>query len=112
MFLYIYNARFYIRMSEDTLLGLSGIAILFTIVILLTPGFISQFALALSQNTTATAPTNNFQTYSNPTFGIKMQYPLNWLKQDLSSNSSSARLIVVFRSPGAQVGLLNILLRM
>lgn len=46
----------------------------------------------------------NFLTYSNPAFGIKMQYPSNWQKQDLSrmlvfpSNISSV-VFVVFKIP-------------
>jgi PsbP-like protein len=101
-------------MSKDILPDLPGMAVLFIVGTLLTTGFISQFSLALQQqNTTSTstttAPISNFQTYSNSAFGIKMQYPSDWLKLNLSANTSSA-LIVVFKSPpGTLLGSLNII---
>lgn len=101
-------------MSKDILSDLLRIAILFTIVSLLTSGFISQFSLALQQQNatitaTTTAPTNNFQTYSNPPFGIRMQYPSDWLKLDLSGNISSTLLVVFKSPPGSLLGSLNII---
>jgi len=60
-------------------------------------------------NTTASeTPHTNIQTYSNSAFGIRMQYPSNWLKQDLLSNSTSV-FYVVFKIPADKpLGLLSI----
>lgn len=74
----------------------------------------SQYSLAQVQakviNTTLSKTTSdNFQIYSNSAFGIKIQYPSNWLKLDLSRNSSSV-LIVAFKTPaGSPLGSLNLL---
>lgn len=49
------------------------------------------------------------RNYSNPHFGIEMQYPSDWVKLDLSGNRSSY-LLVTFGSPiGGPVGSLNII---
>jgi hypothetical protein len=48
-------------------------------------------------------------TYSNPTFKIRMQYPSDWNRLDLSGNGSSP-LLVTFGSPiGGPVGSLNLI---
>ncbi|MGC1929369.1 MAG: PsbP-related protein [Candidatus Nitrosopolaris sp.] len=84
------------------------------IVSLVLLGSISQSSLAQQQPTAANTTTSgttstNFKSYFNPAFGIKMQYPSNWLKLDLSRNSSSV-LIVAFKTPvGSPLGSLNIL---
>jgi hypothetical protein len=84
------------------------------IVSLVIPGSMSQSSLAQRQpteaNTTKLVTNTTLQTYSNPFFGIQMQYPSNWFKLDLSHNSSSI-LIVAFRTPAgvSPSGSLNIL---
>jgi hypothetical protein len=88
---------------------------LLLIVLLVIPGSTPQSSLAQQRPTVANITTtgttnNNTQTYSNPLFGIQMQYPSNWLPLDLSHNSSSI-LILAFRSPAGvnPSGSLNIL---
>jgi hypothetical protein len=91
-----------------------GIALLFITVSLVLPGSITQSSSAEHQyspaNRTASGKiSTNFQTYSNLAFGIKMKYPSNWLKLDLSRNDSSV-LVVAFKTPvGSPLGSLNIL---
>lgn len=92
----------------------SGIVLLFITVSLVLPSSITQSSSAEHQNTPANRTTSgklstNFQTYSNVAFGIKMMYPSNWLKLDLSRNNSSV-LVVAFKTPvGSPLGSLNIL---
>jgi hypothetical protein len=92
----------------------SAIALLFITVSLVLPGSITQSSSAEHQYTPANRTTSgkistNFQTYSNLAFGIKMKYPSNWLKLDLSRNNSSV-LVVAFKTPvGSPLGSLNIL---
>jgi serine/threonine-protein kinase len=65
------------------------------------PGISLQIAAA-KQNSTSVAPTNNnngtnFLTYSNSTYGIRIQYPSSWLKEESHNHSSND--IVKFSSP-------------
>lgn len=98
----------------DIILVTSGIALLFITVSLVLPRSITQPSSAEHQYTPANRTTSgkigaNFQTYSNVAFGIKMIYPSNWLKLDLSRNNSSV-LVVAFKPPvGSPLGSLNIL---
>jgi PsbP-like protein len=98
----------------DIILVTSGIALLFITVSLVLPGSITQSSSAEHQYTQANRTTSgklgaNFQMYSNVAFGIKMIYPSNWLKLDLSRNDSSV-LVVAFKTPvGSPLGSLNIL---
>ena len=93
----------------------SGIALLFIIVSFVLPGSITQPSSAehqyiLTNRTTSGTSgklSTNFQTYSNLAFGIKMNYPSNWLKLDLSRNNSSV-LVVAFKIPGSPLGSLNV----
>jgi len=93
----------------------SGIALLFIIVSFVLPGSITQPSYAEHQYTITNRTTSgtsgklstNFQTYSNLAFGIKMNYPSNWLKLDLSRNNSSV-LVVAFKIPGSPLGSLNV----
>jgi hypothetical protein len=63
------------------------------------------FGLGLG-TVSATLPLTSAYTYSNPAFGIKMQYPSNWSKVDLFPNSSSI-FGVGFKSPaGNPLGVL------
>lgn len=98
----------------DIILVTSGIALLFITVSLVVPRSVTQSSSAEHQYTPANRTASgkivaNFQTYSNVAFGIKMIYPSNWLKLDLSRNNSSV-LVVVFKPPvGSPLGSLNIL---
>lgn len=98
----------------DIILVTSGIALLFITVSLVLPRSITQSSSAEHQYTPANRTISgkigaNFQTYSNVAFGIKMIYPSNWLKLDLSRNNSSV-LVVAFKPPvGSPLGSLNIL---
>jgi len=93
----------------------SGIALLFIIVSFVLPGSITQPSYAEHQYAITNRTTSgtsgklstNFQTYSNLAFGIKMNYPSNWLKLDLSRNNSSV-LVVAFKIPGSPLGSLNV----
>ena len=86
------------------------LVLLCMIVSLVIPGFVSQSSLAQKQptaaNTTTSATSTNLQTYSNPSFGIKMQYPSNWLKLDLSRNNSSVLVVAFKTTAGRPLGVL------
>ncbi|MGA8084958.1 MAG: PsbP-related protein [Candidatus Nitrosopolaris sp.] len=89
---------------------ISGLALLFMTISSIIPGSIHQPSLAqhppTAANTTTSRTTNaNFQTYSNAAFGIKMNYPSNWLKLDLSRSNSSVP-VVAFKSTGKSAGVL------
>lgn len=113
---YLYTSRdsFIVMLRIDIISFTSGIALLFITVSLVLPGSITQSSSAEHQYTQANRTTSgklstNFQTYSNVAFGIKMIYPSNWLKLDLSRNNSSV-LVVAFKTPvGSPLGSLNIL---
>jgi len=65
-------------------------------------GFTLQIATAQQNSTSITSTNNNstnFLTYSNSTYGIKIQYPPNWIKQESQNQSSND--IVKFSSPAA-----------
>jgi hypothetical protein len=96
-------------MSRLIIAIISGLALLF-ITISLLPGSIPQPSLAQhptsAVNTTTSATTNtNFQTYSNTVFGIKVKYPSNWLKLELSRSNSSVP-VVAFKAAGKSSGVL------
>src|SRR5919109_4505302 len=64
---------------------------------------------AQQQNSTTAANTNNnitnLLTYENPNYGIKIQYPSSWMKEE--SHNQSSNDIVRFSSP-AGIALLSI----
>lgn len=81
------------------------------IVSLVLLGSISQSSLAQQQPTAANTTTSgttstNFKSYFNPAFGIKMQYPSNWLKLDLSRNNSSVLVVAFKTTAGRPLGVL------
>jgi len=84
---------------------LSGLLIV-TMVLSLFPAVLSGFTLQIAtaqQNSTSITSTNsnstNFLTYSNSTYGIKIQYPSSWPKEE--SHNQSSDDIVKFSSPAA-----------
>jgi hypothetical protein len=113
-YLYTSYDSFSVMSRVNIISIISDIVLLFITVSLVIPGFISQSSAAQQQLTAANTPASgasgtNFQTYSNRDFGIKMQYPSNWIKLDLSRNNSSV-LVVAFKTPaGSPLGSLNIL---
>ena len=113
-YLYTRHDTSIVMLRIDIILVTSGIALLFITVSLVLPRSITQSSSAEHQYTPANRTTSgkigaNFQTYSNVAFGIKMIYPSNWLKLDLSRNNSSV-LVVAFKPPvGSPLGSLNIL---
>ena len=46
-----------------------------------------------------TTTTTNFLTYQNSTYGIKIQYPSDWLYKEGIASNSSVQTIVTFTSP-------------
>jgi hypothetical protein len=92
-------------MSELALLSM----ILSLVIPVSTPqSLLAQQRPAAANSTTYGTTSTNLQIYSNPMFGIKMQYPSNWLKQDLTHNSSSD-VFVLFKIPADKpLGLLSI----
>jgi len=97
-------------MSRVIIAITSGLTLLFITISLLLPGSIPQPSLAQHPTTpanTTTSPTTNtnFQTYSNTAFGIKVKYPSNWLKLELSRSNSSIP-VVAFKSTGKSSGVL------
>jgi PsbP-like protein len=90
----------------------SELALLLVIASLVIPGSMSQSLLAdaaVANTTTSGTTSNNTQTFSNPFFGIKMQYPSNWSKLDLSRNSSSVLIVVFKTAAGVNQGSLTLL---
>lgn len=84
---------------------LSGLLVV-TMVLSLFPAVLSGFTLQIAtaqQNSTSITSTHNnstnFLTYSNSTYGIKIQYPSNWIKQESQNQSSND--IVKFSSPAS-----------
>jgi hypothetical protein len=51
-----------------------------------------------SQNTTGTTK-GEFLTYSNPAFGVRMQYPKDWSVREIGTNSSGNNTVAMFISP-------------
>lgn len=74
-------------------------------------GSIFQCSLGQKQPIPAgsTLATTKVQNYSNPSFGIKMQYPSNWSKLDLSRNSSSVLIVAFKTAAGVNQGSLTLL---
>ena len=91
-------------MSRVIIAITSGLALLFITISLLLPGSIPQRSLA-QHPTTAANTTTSDQTYSNTAFGIKMKYPSNWLKLELSRSNSSVP-VVAFKGTGKSSGVL------
>jgi hypothetical protein len=88
----------------------SALALLFVTISLLLPGSIPQPSLAqhpiTAANRTTSATTNtSLQTYFNTAFGIKVKYPSNWLKLELSRSNSSIP-VVAFKATGKSSGVL------
>ena len=48
---------------------------------------------------TTTITTTNFLTYQNSTYGIKIQYPSDWLYKESNASNSSVQTVVTFVSP-------------
>ena len=48
---------------------------------------------------TTTITTTNFLTYQNSTYGIKIQYPSDWLYKESNTSNSSVQTVVTFVSP-------------
>jgi hypothetical protein len=97
-------------MSQAITAVISGLAILFMYVISsIIPGspqsLLAQHLSTTANTTTSGTTSTNFQTYSNAALGIKMKYPSNWLKLDLSRSNSSVP-VVEFQSVGKPVALL------
>jgi hypothetical protein len=42
---------------------------------------------------------NNFLTYNNPKFGIKLQYPADWTKEETADRSANSVVFLVPTSP-------------
>jgi hypothetical protein len=61
-----------------------------------------------TNSTTGPATGVKFQPYENSTYGIKIQYPSNWIKQE-NHNLTSAGRIVKFNSQGAHSATFNII---
>lgn len=96
-------------MSRVIIAILSGLVLFMTISSII-PGSIPQPSLGqhlpTAANTTTSGTTStDFQTYFNAAFGIKMKYPSNWLKIDLSRNNSSVP-VIAFKSAGKPAAVL------
>jgi hypothetical protein len=79
-------------------------ALIFLILsVMLTPSaqFESTFSVRAQQGagTVAVTPITNFLTYQNSTYGIKMQYPSDWLYREGNTSNGSVQTIVTFVSP-------------
>lgn len=87
------------------MINLSALSVVVTILLLsLFPGVLSDFSsqiAAAQQNSTSIASTNsngtNFLTYGNSTYGIRIQYPSTWLKEE--SHNQTSNDIVKFSAP-------------
>lgn len=87
---------------------ISELALVSMVVTLVVPGSILQISFAQHQPTAVTSrETNtNFRTYSNSVLGIKMQYPSNWLKLNLSRSSSPVPVVAFMHPAGKPVAAL------
>lgn len=76
------------------------IRVLLAIFYLISIVVISNSQQALGQET-ASKLVNNFLTYINPTYGIKINYPSDWQKQTMPLNNSGLGpvSVVIFLSP-------------
>jgi hypothetical protein len=92
-----YNSR---NMPKVILSGLLVVTVVLSLFSAVLSGFTLQIATA-QQNSTSITPTNNsstnFLTYSNSTYGIKIQYPSSWPTEE--SHNQSSNDIVKFSSP-------------
>ena len=92
-----YNSR---NMPKVILSGLLVVTVVLSLFSAVLSGFTLQIAMA-QQNITSITPTNNsstnFLTYSNSTYGIKIQYPSSWPTEE--SHNQSSNDIVKFSSP-------------
>jgi photosystem II reaction center protein PsbP len=103
-----YNSR---NMPKVILSGLLVVTVVLSLFSAVLSGFTLQIAMA-QQNITSITPTNNsstnFLTYSNYTYGIKIQYPSSWPTEE--SHNQSSNDIVKFSSPaGTAPASLNII---
>jgi len=103
-----YNSR---NMPKVILSGLLVVTVVLSLFSAVLSGFTLQIAMA-QQNITSITPTNNsstnFLTYSNYTYGIKIQYPSSWPAEE--SHNQSSNDIVKFSSPaGTAPASLNII---
>jgi hypothetical protein len=87
-------------------INLSALSVVTILLLSLFPGLFSGISLniaAAQQNSTSIASTNNnstnFLTYSNSTYGIRIQYPSSWLKEE--SHNQTSNDIVKFSAPAA-----------
>jgi eukaryotic-like serine/threonine-protein kinase len=73
---------------------------------------------AMAQKTTTTAAsitkplnvkttTSKFLTYQNSTYGIKIQYPSDWLYKESNAGTRSVQTIVTFASPDSVIAPIN-----
>ena len=57
----------------------------------------AQRASTTTNSTTSTQqPKNAFLTYTNSTYGIKIQFPSNWLYKESNASNNSVQTIVSF----------------
>src|SRR5919108_5183727 len=87
-------------------INLSALSLVTIMLLSLFPGLLADLSLqiaAAKQNSPSIASSNNnstnFLTYSNSTYGIKIQYPSSWLKEE--SHNQSSNDIVKFSAPVA-----------
>jgi hypothetical protein len=98
-------------MPKVILSGLLVVTVVLSLFSAVLSGFTLQIAMA-QQNITSITPTSNsstnFLTYSNYTYGIKIQYPSSWPTEE--SHNQSSNDIVKFSSPaGTAPASLNII---
>src|SRR5919198_961209 len=60
---------------------------------------IFQHQQAMAQNTIESSTMPSFLTYVNSTYGIKMQYPSDWLYKEAKVSNNPVQTIVTFVSP-------------
>lgn len=88
-------------------INLSALLVLTILPLSLIPGTLPSISLQIAeaqQNNTSVPSTNNnngtnFLTYSNSTYGIRIQYPSSWLKEE--SHNQSSNDVVKFSAPAA-----------
>jgi eukaryotic-like serine/threonine-protein kinase len=69
---------------------------------------ISQQVIMAQVSTKPSLPTNHLLTYENPTYGIKVQYPINWEKVEANLNNENFTLLAYFHPAGKEDPSVNV----
>lgn len=69
---------------------------------------ISQQSIIAQVSTKPSPPSNHLLTYENPTYGIKVQYPINWEKVETNISNENFTLLAYFHPAGKEDPSVNV----